>query len=143
MTYIRKPQLKIAAGHDNVAGLTTIETIIATGDTKPYHAPSAWFQNRPGRFRITLDQNRYVSGKKSSALLFTFFTKNQWYYWSQTYCGGGYTGNVTVQIEDRQPGTYLQFNAINYLPPQADGGNRLGRVGTPLRIDLVAMVEIP
>lgn len=143
MTYIIKPQLKIAAGYNNVVGLTTIETIIATGETTPYHAPSAWFNNRPGRFRVRLDQSRYISGKQSSALLFTFFTKKQWYYWSETYCNSGYDGPVTVQIEDREPGVYLQFNCINYLPPVADVGNRLGRVGVPVRIDLVAMEVIP
>ncbi|MHC4646750.1 MAG: hypothetical protein ACYTBJ_14725 [Planctomycetota bacterium] len=143
MKYIAKPNLKIAAGWNNIAGLETIETIIATGETKPFIVPSAWFNNSPGRFRITLDQNRYISGKKSGALQFTFMTKLEWFYWSETYCGSGYTGNMTVQIEDREPGVYLTYNTINYLPPQRDTTNRLGRVGSPLRIDLVGLTEIP
>jgi hypothetical protein len=141
--YIAKPNLKIAAGHDNIAGLQTIETIIATGDTKPFIVPSVWFNNSPGRFRTTLDQGRYISGKKSGAMSFTFMTKNQWYHWSETYCNSGYTGDVTIQIEDRQPGVYFTFNAINYLPPQNDTTNRLGRVGSPIVVNLVGIASTP
>ena len=143
MRYITKPNLKIAAGWDNIAGLETIETITAAGDSKSFIAPQVWFNNSPGRFRITLDQGRYISGKASGALSFTFMTKNQWFHWSETYCASGYTGNVTIQIEDRQPGVYFTFNAINYLPPQTDTSNRLGRVGSPIVVNLVGIVSTP
>jgi hypothetical protein len=143
MTYITKPNLKIAAGWDNVAGLTTIETIVAAGDTRAFVPPQVWFNNSPGRFRIKLDQDRYISGKASGALSFTFMTKNQWYHFSETYCNSGYTGNVTIQIEDRQPGVYFTYNAKAYLPPQNETQNRLGRVGSPIVVNLVGIVSTP
>lgn len=142
MTYVFDPELQIAAGHNNAAGLVSIASIIAPGDSRPFVAPSAWFNYSPGEFLIRLDQTRYIRGTPNTAFIFSFMTKNQWVYLSDTYCGGGYTGNVTIRTRLRDPNNYSNNNAIMYLPSPAETTPRLGRIGNSIRISLVALEGI-
>jgi len=142
MTMIFDPELKIAASFNNAAGLVSIASITASGDTRPFVAPMAWFNFSPGQFKIRLNQNRYISGKQNGAFTFTFMTKNQWLHFSDTWCGGGYTGEITIQTRLRSPNTVVIANAIVYLPDPASTIPRLGKVGNPVKCSLVAIEVI-
>lgn len=135
------PDLKIAAGHNNAAGLVTVETIIATGDTRPFVYPEAWYHFNPGQFKIRTDQSFYIRGKSLTAWEFTFLTKNQYVYWSDTFCAGGYDGNVTIRTRVRAT-TYVNLNAITRLPKPSEVENRLGKIGSPVRIMFVSLEVI-
>lgn len=142
MTMIFNPELKIAAGFNNAAGLVSIASIVASGDTRPFVAPMAWFNYSPGQFKIRLNQSRYIRGKQNAAWTFTFMTKNQYLHFSDTWCGSGYTGEVTIQTPLRDPTAVSIANAIVYLPAPASTTPRLGKVGNPIKIPIVALEVI-
>jgi hypothetical protein len=128
------PELKIAAGHNNVAGLVSIESITATGDSRPYSIPTAWFNYVPGQFKVRTDQTIYIRGKPSTAWVFTYMTKNQLVYLQDTYCAGSYDGNVTIRTRLRDNGAYLNMNARMLVPFNAQTTNRLGKLDKPVRV---------
>lgn len=128
------PELKIAAGHNNVAGFESIESIIATGDTKPFSTPTAWFNYRPGQLKTRTDQTLYIQGKPSTAWVFTYMTKNQLVYLQDTYLGGLYDGNVTIRTRLRDNGAYLNMNVRMTVPFNAQTTNRLGKLDRPIRV---------
>jgi hypothetical protein len=109
-------ELQIAAGHNNAAGLQSIESITATGDTKPFSSPTAWFNYKPGEFKQRTDQTLYIRGKQSTAWNFTYMTKNQLVYLQDTYCNSLYDGNVTIRTRLRDNGAYLNMNARMIVP---------------------------
>lgn len=134
MTLLFDPELMIAVNHNNVAGLESIESIIATGDTKPFSVPTAWFNFRPGQFKIRTDQTIYIRGKPSTAWVFTYMTKNQLVHLQDTYCGGLYDGNVTIRTRLRDNGAYLNMNVRMIVPFNAETSNRLGKLDRPVRV---------
>jgi len=142
MTYIFDPELKIAAGFNNADELVSVNSIIAPGDTRPFVAPMAWYNFSPGTFKICLDQTRYISGKPNTAFEFTFLTKNQWLYLSDTYCGSGYTGEITIRTKTRDYSAPANYNAIMYLPSPAETLPKLGRIGTPVKVPFVSLGAI-
>jgi hypothetical protein len=135
------PDLQIAAGHDNQAGLTRIESITAPGDTRPFTYPRAWYHFNPGQFAIRSDGSFYLRGKAVTAWTFTFLTKLQYQYLSDTYCGGDYDGDVTVKTPLRTDNTNAIINARMRLPKPSETEARLGKVGTQVRIEF-ANIEI-
>ncbi len=135
------PDLKIAAGHNNAAGLVTIETITAPGDSRPFVYPEAWYHFNPGQFKIRTDQSHYIRGKGLTAWEFTFLTKLQYVYLSDTFCAGGYDGEVTIRTRIRAT-TYSNLNAKIRLPKPSEVENRLGKIGSPVRITFVSLEVI-
>jgi len=134
--------LKIAVGHNNVAGLLTIESIIATGDTKPFSVPTAWYNYRPGQRRTRTDQTIYIRGKESTAWIFTYMTKNQLVYLQDTHCAGLYDGNVTIRTRLRSNIVYVNLNARIHLPFNVETINRLGKLGPPVRVGFTNLEAI-
>ena len=126
--------LKIAVGHNNVAGFASIESIIATGDTKPFSTPTAWFNYRPGQRKTRTDQTLYLRGKESAAWIFTYMTKNQLVYLQDTYCAGLYDGDVTIRTRLRSNIVYVNLNVRILLPFNVETTNRLGKLGPPVRV---------
>jgi len=131
------PNLKIAVGHNNVAGLISIENIIATGDSKPFSTPTAWFNYQPGQFKMRTDLTIYIRGKQSTAWVFTYMTKNQLVYFQDTYCGGLYDGDITICTRLRDNGAYLNMNAHTIVPFNAQTTNRLGKLDKPVRVSFI------
>ena len=129
------PNLKISAGHDNQAGLVAIESITPPGDTKSFYYPVAWYNYNPGQFAIRSDGTYYIRGKSLTAWTFSFMTKLQYQYLSDTYCGNNYDGNVTLQTPIRTSTTNAIINARMRLPKPSETENRLGFVGSNIRIE--------
>ena len=134
--------LKIAVGHNNVAGFASIESIIATGDTKPFSTPTAWYNYRPGQRKKRTDQTLYLRGKQSTAWIFTYMTKNQLVYLQDTYCAGLYDGDVTIATRLRDNGPYINLNARIQVPFNVEVTNRLGKIGGPVRVGFTNLEAI-
>jgi hypothetical protein len=125
------PDLKIAAGHNNAAGLTSIETITASGDSRPFVYPQAWPRFNPGQFKVRSDQSLYIRGKAATGWQFSFLTKNQYEYLRDTYCAGDFDGNVTIRTRAGRI-AYANFNARMYLPKPSEVELRLDKIGVPV-----------
>jgi hypothetical protein len=104
----------IAAGHNNAAGLVVVGLIVPSSHIaffEPVARPS-W---NPGITRIRLDAMNYQAGYDSQEWLFQFMTFAHYAYFRTTYCGGGYSGKVTIRTR-YQTASYFNANAIASLP---------------------------
>lgn len=108
----------------NVAlnSLVNIETITATGDTRRFFAPQGFGNRNAGLFRIRGDMSIYIAGSASDIWLFRPMTWFQYQYWRATYCGGGYSGLVTIYtptaLNANGEFTYTRYNAVTHLPKE-------------------------
>ena len=136
------PELKIAAGHNNVAGFKSIESIVAAGDPRPFSTPTAWFNYRPGQLKRRTDQTLYIQGKASTGWVFSYMTKNQLVHLQDTYCGGLYDGDVTIRTRLRDNGVYLNMNVRMSVPFNAQTTNRLGKLDKPVRVGFTNLAVI-
>ena len=110
------PLSKIAANYNNTLGLVAWETILVTGDTQAFFPPVVYGGYSVGQERVRGDGTSYFSGRKVAHGQFGVITQNQFYYLQVTYCNGGYTGFVTVEIRTEDPNNYHTWNAILKLP---------------------------
>ena len=104
---------RIAAGHNNAAGLVNIEAITTGGLYFP-----------PVRSRTTYEQGQAVEradgtltfdGKPTVEWVMQALEPVMYSYLKTTYCAGGYSGLVTIRT--RTDGTtYANFNALLRLP---------------------------
>lgn len=136
------PNHQIAAGHNNVVGLTPIEYITPVGDT-PFTFPQAYYANNPGAFRQRLNARLYVAGLPSFEWIFSFWTKGQYAYFSDTFCGGGYDGLVTVRAALRDNTLFANYNATVIIPKLVETGGWLqGRISN-VRARFINLEVIP
>ena len=132
---------RIAAGHNNAAGLTKLGKITPSGDI-PFTEPTAKLNYSPGTARLRLDAGIYAAGFKSQEWTLGFVTLKQYDYLKTTYCAGGYSGLVTVRTRWNS-GSYANYNATLQLPTEAQleqfrGGNKW--VNVPVKLmNLVAI----
>jgi hypothetical protein len=132
---------KIAAGHNNAGGLTLIGLIVPAGDIA-FPEPTARLSYSPGVRRVRLDQQLYVAGFPAQTWEMPFLSLPQYQYLKTTYCGGGYSGLVTVRTR-WNAGAYAHFNAVLQVPLEPEleslqAGNKWVRV--PLKLmNLVAL----
>jgi hypothetical protein len=108
---------KLAAGHNNAAGLTTI-TSITDGTlalTEPLQLP---FYSR-GIKRNRTNGSVSVAGMPSTAFVFSYLTMGQWEYLRTTY-----EGLVTVRLSLNKS-SFSNYNASLVLPDPADMDYRL------------------
>jgi hypothetical protein len=126
------PEYKIAVGWDNVAGLTTLEGLTVTDDIQPFIYPKGVKQFDAGIRKTRADGTDYFVGWGSTRWVFGVLTWRQWAYIKQTFCAGGYSGNVTVRT--RTSGlTYANFNAVLKLPKEIE----LSDTSAPVIADVV------
>lgn len=125
MTVLWFPEYQLAAGNNNAAGLTAIETILAGYGTIqnsfPAVPPAAW-----GRY----SKSNVASVRPNGRLFFRGFPSADWplgfILWAQieglrtNYCGGGYSGLVTLRTRTDTHDTYSNFNGVLTLKQLAD-----------------------
>lgn len=110
---------KLGAGHNLPDGsLTNIEDITPAGD-EAFYPPRQYGNYLPGVKRRNLNAGAYISGKPSDAWDYDRITWAQVQYLRDTYCAGGYSGNVTYTTQIGESGTYTRHNAVMDLPIDA------------------------
>lgn len=122
---IIQPEIKIAPGHGNVSGLTVIESITPTGDISFFPVQS-YGKYDLGQAKIRLDGRPYFAGRAIVQFLSQVMTIAQFNYLKITYCGGGYSGLVTVRFRPNTPNTYSNYNATLVLPKESELSYQMG-----------------
>ena len=106
---------RIGSGHDlPLIDLEYVELLVdAAGYRLP--PPRALFQYTPGEYRIRADGEVYTAGYPSVVWLFTGLRVSGAAYLQTAFCGGGWSGKVTVYTRtvDR---TFARYNAVMILP---------------------------
>lgn len=115
MTINPLEQYKIAATY-NVAlnSLVNIEAIKPTSD-QYFYAPKAIPYGSPGIKRVKLDGVSYRAGYSAVDWLFAVLTRLQYEYLRNTFCAGGYSGQVTI-YSTLSSSVYQRFNAVIDVP---------------------------
>lgn len=130
-------EYKIAAGNNNAAGLALIGGITATNDI-PFAEPAAQQNYRPGRLVLRLDTLTSEVGINSQMWMMGL-TWLQYTYLRATYCGGRYSGKVTIRTR-WQGGSYANYNATLHIPTENLNFTLNGYSSVPLTfIDLRAI----
>ena len=114
-------QYQLAAGNNNAAGLSPIETILAG-----YEAISVGLPSVPPQAWGTFQKSNNIAIRGNGRALFRGFPFSTWPFgfisFTQieglrtNYCGGGYDGFVTVRTRTDTHATYANFNAVMTLP---------------------------
>lgn len=107
---------RIGAGHNLPLGsLANIETIQPTGDVN-FYPPESYGNYDPGVAKYRTDAHVAFSGFNKTVWRWRGkITRKQARYLQDTYCGGGYSGDVTIYTELDNPGTYVRCNAVMNL----------------------------
>lgn len=116
ITY-RQIQHQLAASYNNAANLRPLEGYTPAGDSFAFQTFSSWGNYNPGLAVINGDGTITYDGEASTAWQTGFLTYTQLAYLSDTYCSGGYSGQVTVRTSTTRRNTYANFNAVMHLPP--------------------------
>lgn len=107
---------RIAAGYNVALGsLVNIERIKPTND-QYFFAPYAIGSGSPGQKKVKLNGPSYRSGYPSVDWVFGVLTRVQYEYLKTTYCGGGFTGEVTIYTTV-SGNSYSRYNAVIDVPP--------------------------
>lgn len=120
------PNYQLAAGHDNAAGLATLEGTLPSGETVPFVYPRVVGGYDPGVFKIRTSGERYTAGFDTVVWLFGAITWRHFRYLQETYCGDGYSGLVTVRTRLDDPATYANYNATMLLEKPSSTQIRVG-----------------
>lgn len=114
------PNIQIAVGNDNAAGLSAFETVLASYDTfrtsHPGLAPLTWGQYNPGQYRVRGDGTVFLAGTPSIEWIVGIMTRAQLRGLMDDYCAGGYSGKVTIKDRLDDATTYANYNAVMILP---------------------------
>lgn len=113
MSYLY-PDYKLGAGWNNPSPVS-IESITPMGGTA-FEAPRGIGQYNPGKRVLLANFTEYVSGFPYAYWEWNFITRVQFDYLQSTYCGGGYSGLVTVKTRVGNSASYDTFNATMLLP---------------------------
>lgn len=122
-----------AAGF-NVAqnSLTTVISVVASGDTRPFPAPVARGYYDPGQRRSRTDGLDFFSGFNNLSWFWAALTWNQYAYIYNTILGGAYSGPVTIYTRLGFD-AYTRMNAIAHLPKQVETD---GKFFAPKKVEL-------
>lgn len=116
---IFQPEIQIAVGHNNTAGLTAFEAITPSGDT--HFLPVRQYGTfNTGETKTRLTGRPYFAGRQSIQFLCAVMTWVQFAHLKTTYCNGGYSGLVTIRVRTDNPDVYKNYNAVLVLPKESD-----------------------
>lgn len=122
------PNHQLAAGNNNAAGLSAIETILAgygsINNLFPSVPPKTWGTYDPGQLQIRAGGLSTFSGYPTLPWPFGFIIWAQIEGLKTNFCSGGYSGLVTVKTRTDTHGTYANFNAVINLPKLSDFNER-------------------
>ena len=141
MSIIYQSDIQIAVGHNNTAGLVAWESLIPTDDIN-FLPVRSYGTYDIGDQRTRLTGVPYFGGVEKISFLSVALTRAQFYYLKSTYCGGGYSGNVTIKARLDDPDTYEEMNAIMRLPKESDMSYR-GTAFQDVVIDFIDLEVIP
>lgn len=109
---------QIAAGHNNAAGLTNIESLVPSGNIA-FPPPAARGNRNPGITRIRANGVATQSGYPAQVWRMVWLTYEQYAYLKTTYASGGYSAAVTVRTRFGS-GDYANYNAVLNIPYESD-----------------------
>lgn len=118
---------RIGAGHNLPLGsLTNIEDITPPSDVSFYAPDSLGFYD-PGQMRVRGDGSFMIAGFPKTEWRWRSITRAQVRYLQETYCGGGYSGTVTIYTTTDDEATYTRHNSTMLLPKLPDSGKNFTR----------------
>lgn len=135
------PDYQLAVGHDNALGLAAIEGVLPGGETRAFIAPTVRGGYTEGQQIIRGDGSVTFAGFPVVVWTFSWVTFGQREYLRTTYCGGGWSGEVTVRTRLTAGGAYANYNATLLLPQPGEGDEQLGRIAN-YRVRFIRMVAI-
>lgn len=118
MPEIYQSSIQIAVGNNNTAGLVAWESLTADGiNFLPVRQYATY---DIGETRTRLNGRPYFAGVSRTQFLASAITLAQYKYLKTTYCAGGYSGLVTINIRTDDPATYADYNATMILPKESE-----------------------
>jgi hypothetical protein len=103
---------RIAVGNNNVAGLVVWEAItVSSVEMNPVRS----LGYTPGEFRTRTNGTSFLAGFPSTRWQIGGMTAAQYEHLKTTYCGGGYSGLVTIKTT-LDTTAYSNLNAVLTLP---------------------------
>lgn len=118
---------RIGAGHNLPLGsLTNIEDIVPGSDVAFYPPESLGFYD-PGQFRVRGDGSVMTAGFPKTEWRWRSITRAQVRHLQDTYCGGGYSGTVTIYTTTDAEDTYTRHNATMILPKLGESSKNFTR----------------
>ena len=119
-------EYQIAAGWNNAAGLTGLEGVFIANDFIAFKTFKSWGNYIPGDPVIRGDGTIKFDGYPSCSWVFSIITRLQVQYLQDTYCGGSYSGKVTIRTStDNVNATtalpaYENYSAVMRLQPPGE-----------------------
>jgi len=111
----RQYNYAIGAGYGlALSSLAYLEEIIPTGDTDTIVAPQGLGLFRYGNALVRGDGTNAYNGYPAQDWLLAGLTRNGYQYIRTTFCGGGYSGKVTINTRAGAT-AYARYNAILWL----------------------------
>lgn len=114
---------QLAVGWGNAGALAGLEGILIANDFQPYKAHRSWGTYSPGEAVIRGDGTIVFDGYPSCQWVFAGMTRLQLQNLQDTYCGGGYSGKVTIRTATDNVNTangapaFENYNAVMLLTP--------------------------
>lgn len=102
----------------SLGSLVDITAISVNG--KPFADPKVIPFYSPGQRLIRADGSVYNAGFAEVTWQFGFMFFDQYYYLSSTYCGGGWSGEVTILTSLANIGSFARMNAQLIMPQQTE-----------------------
>ena len=119
-------QYQLAVGWNNASGLRGLEGVFIANDFLPFKTFKSWGTYSPGDPVVRGDGTVVFDGYPSCAWVFGVMTRLQLQYLQDTYCGGSYSGKVTIRTAtDNVNATtalpaYENYNAVMRLSPPGE-----------------------
>jgi hypothetical protein len=115
---IYQSQIQIAVGNNNTAGLVVWEAL--TDGVRSFLPGRQYGTYDIGETRTRLTGRPYFSGVSRIQFISAVITAGQYKYLKDTYCAGGYSGLVTINIRTDDPDTYADYNATMVLLKESE-----------------------
>jgi hypothetical protein len=96
----------------NTTDFTVIEGLVPFEGALPFQAFRGWATYDPGTFVIRGDGTLLIEGYPTAQWVFNMMTKYQLKHLMDAYCGGSYSGLVTVKTTTDVPDTLITCNAV-------------------------------
>jgi len=129
--------LKIASGW-NVGSGSLVDITAVTDGTNHFADPKSQYFYTPGQRLIRADGSVYNAGFAEVTWQFGIMFFNQLYYLQQTYCSGGWSGQVTILTNTLNPVSFSRLNAQMILPQPSELKAQMGwYVDVPVKFTML------
>jgi hypothetical protein len=117
MTDCLQVDYALSPDFDTPESLFVMEGYTVPGDTLPFQPMRVFATYNPGSLFVLGDQSLAYDGFPSVQGILSYATYLQVKWLSDTYCNGGFSGQVTAAITTTTPNTIEYWNAILRLQP--------------------------